>query len=130
MPASCCDECLRLTPSAAAERLGLCIVIDEGPAGFGGTLLLSAWEAPERTIRLYAAGMRRLAETRGCPVQAVEAEAIAHEVLHALSEEHGLGLTEDQVRVLAGEWGARSLSGGGPRATEGYSRHRQGRLCH
>ncbi len=101
------EELLSLRPDEAAARLGIRVTWDEGPSVFGGTALYSAWEPGARVIRLFRNGIEQLAARRECAREAIETEAVAHELLHALGETHGLALAEDEVRAWAAEWAAR-----------------------
>jgi len=97
--------CPALAPEQAASLIGLALVWDETAARHGPTLLVASLE--DGCVRLYAQGIRELAEARGRSVADVAAEAVAHEVLHAAAARAGVTPEEAAVRGLAEAWAQR-----------------------
>lgn len=91
-----------LTPEEAARRTGLVLVWDETAARHGPTLLVAALE--DGCVRLFARGIRELADGLGRSVTDVTAEALAHEVLHAAAARAGVTPGEAALRGLAKAW--------------------------
>jgi hypothetical protein len=98
-------------PRTVARELGLAVEPDGGLAHSGETLLVAAWEADRRIVRLYTNGITALAERDGRATDDVAREALAHEVLHAWAADRRLELSEEVVREWAARWAAGHTNG-------------------
>lgn len=99
-------------PYEAALALGLRIVSDHGKATFPSVTVIAALE-PRGTIRLYAEGIASQARATAEPVESVEVEAVAHEVLHEAARRAGCTVPHSEIRSMARQWRLAALRGRG-----------------
>ncbi len=109
---SCGEECLQARladhgyplgdPWEAASGLGLRIVLDRGPAEFGGLRVVAAID--RGVIRVYERAIERLSEEGGEDPSHLRRLAVAHEVIHEVARRNRMEPIEPTVHRLALQW--------------------------